>query len=94
MTVDRIVEEGLTAFPGGKESLLYERLHRDGKEVYHFGAELEGGRDLHVLWKNATGPQVLFLTQAAANSSEGMQQLRKPCGIVKRQTDECQKNRP
>jgi hypothetical protein len=78
LTVDRIVEERLTAFPGGKESLLYERQHRDGKEVYHFGAELEGGRDLHVLWKNATGPQVLFLTQAVANGSEGMQQLRKP----------------
>ncbi len=77
LTQQRIIEERLLAFPKGKETLLYERRHLPSGDQYTFG-ELEGGNDLHELWKKSTGPQVLFLAQAVANSSEDLKQLREP----------------
>ncbi|MFZ2169249.1 MAG: AAA family ATPase, partial [Methylococcaceae bacterium] len=61
-----------------KETPLYERHHLPSGDEYSFGQQLEGGNDLHDLWKKATGPQVLFLAQAVANSSEDLKQLRDP----------------
>ena len=78
LTRQRIVEERLLAFPKGKETLLYERRHLPSGDEYTFGLQLEGGKDLHELWKKSTGSQVLFLAQAVANSSEELKQLRKP----------------
>jgi len=78
LTQQRIVEECLVAFPEGKETLLYKRRHLTSGDEYIFGSQLEGGKDLHELWKKSTGPQVLFLAQAVANSSEGLKQLREP----------------
>jgi len=77
LTQQRIVEERLVAFPKGKETLLYERRHLSSGDEYTFG-QLEGEKDLHELWKKSTGPQVLFLAQAVANSSEELKQLREP----------------
>jgi len=78
LTQDRIIQERLIAFPKGKETLLYERCHLPSGDEYIFGSQLEGGKDLHELWKKSTGPQVLFLAQAVANSSEELKQLREP----------------
>lgn len=78
LTQERIIEERLVAFPEGKETLLYERHHLPSGDEYSFGQQLEGGKDLHELWKKSTGSQVLFLTQAVANSSEDLKQLRAP----------------
>ncbi|MCF7966036.1 MAG: ATP-binding protein [Methylobacter tundripaludum] len=78
LTQDRIIEERLLVFPSGKETLLYERRHLPSGDEYIFGPQLEGGKDLHELWRKSTGPQMLFLTQAVANSSEELNQLRKP----------------
>lgn len=78
LTQERIVEERLVAFPKGKETLLYERRYSSSGDEYIFGPQLEGGQDLHELWKKATGSQVLFLAQAVANSSEELKQLREP----------------
>jgi energy-coupling factor transporter ATP-binding protein EcfA2 len=78
LTQQRIIEERLLAFPKGKETLLYERRHLSFGDEYTFGLQLEGGEDLHELWKKTTGPQVLFLVQAVANSSEELKQLREP----------------
>lgn len=78
LTQQRIIEERLVAFPEGKETLLYRRRHLPSGDEYTFGPQLEGGKDLHELWENSTGPQVLFLVQAVANSSEGLKQLREP----------------
>lgn len=77
-TQDRIVREQLVAFPKGHESVLYERLHESGSDRYQFGDQLEGDRALHETWQRLTGPQRLFLTQAVANSSEELRQLRSP----------------
>jgi AAA15 family ATPase/GTPase len=78
LTQERIVEERLLAFPKGKETLLYKRRHLSSGDEYTFGPQLEGGKDLHELWRKSTGPQVLFLVQAVANSSEDLKQLRAP----------------
>lgn len=78
LTRDRIVEERLTAFPVGKETMLYERLYEASGETYKFGGSLEGGNGLHEVWRNSTSPQVLFIAQAVANSSEELTQLRLP----------------
>lgn len=78
LTQDRIVEERLIVFPKGNETLLYERRHLPSGDEYTFGEHLEGEKDLHELWRKATGPQVLFLAQAVANSSEDLNQLREP----------------
>ncbi len=78
LTQDRIVEERLIMFPMGKQSLLYERKHEENGDTYVFGQLLEGGSDLHEVWKKSTGPNVLFISQAVANSSEELTQLRQP----------------
>lgn len=78
VTSERIVEEKLTAYPRGRETVLYERLYTDNREHYDFGLELEGGEDLHEAWRKLTGPKTLFMSQAVANSSEELGQLRVP----------------
>lgn len=78
LTEQRIIYERLVIFPKGKEIPLYERRHLSAGDDYTFGDHLEGGEELHKLWKNITNPQVLFITQAVANSSEELKQLREP----------------
>jgi energy-coupling factor transporter ATP-binding protein EcfA2 len=75
---ERVEEERLVAFPRGKETLLYARYYREGRDQYEFGGQLEGGKDLHETWSKLTGPTRLFISQAVANSSESLQQLRIP----------------
>ncbi len=75
---DRIEEEVLKCFPKGAETLLYERRHAAGRDNYEFGRALEGGKDLHDAWSKLTAPDRIFLSQAVANSSEELQQLRAP----------------
>lgn len=77
-TVERITYESLIAYPSGKETLYYERRHTESGDAYSFGTELEGGQVLHDAWRQLTGPRSLFLSQAVANSSEELTQLRKP----------------
>jgi AAA15 family ATPase/GTPase len=77
-TQDRIIEERLLAFPGGKETLYYSRQYRDRREEYIFGDQLEGEKRLHETWRQLTSPQHLFIAQAAANSSEDLRQLKVP----------------
>lgn len=77
-TADRIFSERLVAYPKGKEELLYQREYRDKQEEYVFGDYMEGGRDLHEAWRKLTSPQALFVSQAVANSSEELTQLRGP----------------
>ena len=76
-TPDRITKEKLIFFPKGKETLLYNREYTNSGETYNFG-QLEGGRDLHEVWRKLTGPRSLFMTQSVANSNEELQQLRVP----------------
>jgi predicted ATPase len=78
VTKERIEEESLFSFPKGKQTLLYARRHSDGRDAYEYGSQLEGGGLLHETWSKLTGPDRLFLTQAAANSSEELNQLRIP----------------
>ena len=76
-TPDRITRERLIAYPLGKEALLYDRQYVNGAETYEFG-ELEGDSVLHEAWKKLTPPRLLFISQAVANSSEELTQLRAP----------------
>lgn len=75
---DRIVFEELTAFPNGKERLLFKRELVNEKEIYKFGDTLEGGEQVHEAWRKTTSPRSLYLAQAAQNSSEDMTQLKIP----------------
>lgn len=77
-TSERITEEKLTAYPKGKEVLLYSRQHTEQGEQYDFGEQLEGDKALHTVWQQLTNPKMLFIAQAVANSSEEMKQLREP----------------
>jgi hypothetical protein len=77
-TPSRIVHERLLMFPRGNETLLYERRYADEAEDYTFGPALEGGDDLHQTWRKLTPPKLLFVSQAVANSSESLRQLRGP----------------
>lgn len=77
-TSERITEEKLTAYPKGKEALLYSRQHTGQVEQYTFGEQLEGDKALHSVWQQLTNPKMLFITQAVANSSDDMKQLRAP----------------
>ncbi|MDH2919330.1 MAG: ATP-binding protein [Sideroxydans sp.] len=77
-TTERVTGEKLTAYPKGKEMLLYSREHTEQGEQYNFGEKLEGDDTLHTVWKNLTSPKMLFIAQAVANSSEEMKQLREP----------------
>ena len=86
-TSKRVFEETLTAYPKGKEALLYSRSFLPGiGESYTFGDTLEGGAIVHDAWKKLTGPQSLFLAQAALNSSEDLQQLKTPYNWLKSST--------
>lgn len=84
LTRDRIVAEVLTMYRGGDAHELYSRRYQPaadgthGAEIYVFGDDLEGGSELHKVWQRLTGPQTLFLTQAVANSSEELTQLKAP----------------
>lgn len=75
---DRIVFEELTAFPNGKERLLFKREVINDKEAYEFGSTLDGGEQVHEAWRKITSPKSLYLAQAAQNSSEDMTQLKDP----------------
>jgi hypothetical protein len=77
-TQERITEERLVSFPGGKEVVLYCRKHVNGRDDYEFGDGLDGGDLLHETWRSLTGPQALFIAQAVANSNEDLSQLREP----------------
>jgi predicted ATP-dependent endonuclease of OLD family len=77
-TKERIVEERLTAFPNGKTSLLYERIHAVAGDRYTMGDALEGEAALHIVWQKLTNSKTLFIAQAVANSSEEMKQLKTP----------------
>ena len=78
LTADRVHEERLLIYVKGAEHELYARKFVDGHDRYEFGEMLEGGVALHEAWRQLTGPQVLFLSQAVANSNEELNQLRKP----------------
>ncbi|RON02015.1 ATPase [Pseudomonas brassicacearum] len=78
MTAQRILEEQLVSYPKGKETLLYERHFGDEGERYVFGSSLEGGKEVHNAWRRLTSPKMLFISQAVANSSEELTQLRAP----------------
>jgi predicted ATPase len=80
VTVERIITERLTAYPKGHEALLYERKWIDETEVYRFGSELEAEAGIQLLaaWKKLTPPQLMFIAQAVANSSEQLNVLRAP----------------
>ncbi|WP_414430523.1 AAA family ATPase [Alcanivorax sp. IL3] len=79
LDINRIHEERLIAYPKGKERLLYERsLDEAGNENYIFGESLEGGEEVNNVWKKLTGPRSLFISQAVANSSDDLQQLKHP----------------
>jgi len=75
---NRIVFEELTAFPSGKERLLFKRELVNEKETYKFGSTLEGGEQVHEAWRKTTSPRSLYLAQAAQNSSDDMTQLKIP----------------
>ena len=77
VTRDRVVRERLTAYPKGEETLLYDRHHVDGVDVYDTSG-LEGGDTVHEAWKRLTPPRALFISQAVASSNEEMVQLRSP----------------
>lgn len=78
LTTERVCEERLTVYVKGVAHELYERIFVDGYDKYRFGAALEGSETLHKTWQQLTGAQVLFLSQAVANSNEALNQLRKP----------------
>lgn len=78
ITQERIVRETLAMFPKGRETLLYDRVHTPNGDKYTFGSALEGGNELFSTWRKLTSPQVLFLSQAVANSNEELKQLRTP----------------
>lgn len=77
VTRERIIREKLAAYPAGKEILLYDRQHIDGTDCYHT-ENLEGGQTVHDAWQKLTPPRTLFISQAVANSSEELTQLRIP----------------
>ena len=78
LSAERIHEERLSIYVKGVEHELYARKYLVGHDTYTFGEMLEGGSALHEAWRQLTGPQVLFLSQAVANSNEEINQLRKP----------------
>ncbi|WP_457392501.1 AAA family ATPase [Roseateles sp. P5_E1] len=77
LTRDRILRERLCAYPRGDETVLYDRQHIDGVDVYDTKG-LEGGDTVHDAWKKLTPPRALFISQAVASSSEELMQLRAP----------------
>lgn len=87
-TNERIVLEYLAVFPGGKESMLYERQYSPEGETYKFGALLKehSSSDLLDVWQKLTPPKLLFIAQAVANSSDESSPLRAPFGWLKKST--------
>lgn len=85
VTTDQIVSEKLTAFPEGREHLLYERLRLAGADSYVFGKTLEADFGVEVLeaWKKLTPPKLFFIAQAVANSSDSTNALRLPFRWIK-----------
>lgn len=77
-TQSRITDELLIAYPRGKETPLYSRKHVNDVDEYTFGDAFEGDKVLREAWRRLTGPQSLFISQAVANSSEELRQLRIP----------------
>ncbi|CAN7246499.1 ATP-binding protein [Variovorax sp. LjRoot175] len=77
-TRSRVISEKLVYYPRGKEKLLYARTHVDEVDQYELGEALEGTPEIFSTWKKITSPQVLFLSQVVANSSEEFVQLRHP----------------
>jgi hypothetical protein len=78
LTTQRVTEEELVSYPKGKETLLYHRRFAEEGEQYVFGEKLEGGKEVHNAWRRLTNPKTLFISQAVANSSEELTQLRAP----------------
>lgn len=80
VTADQIVDEKLTAFPAGRETLLYERRRTENTEGYVFGPILkdEFGIDVLEAWKKLTPGKLFFIAQAVANSSDSSNSLRVP----------------
>lgn len=76
LTKDRIFEEVLYQHPADEP--LYSRKYETNSYTYKFSDSLEGGRELHEIWKDLTNPTRLFITQAVNNSSEEFSQLRIP----------------
>ncbi len=77
-TAERITYEELISYPRGKEKPLFLRTFNGQKEDYQFGENLEGGPQLHEVWRRLTNKQSLFLAQAALNSSEDTTELQTP----------------
>lgn len=77
-TSERITLERLVSYPKGKETLLYERRHTKQGDEYIIGTNLEGGKEIHEVWKKVTAPKRLFISQAVSNSNESLTQLRDP----------------
>lgn len=78
VTKDRVEFESLVAFPNGKETPLYRRIYANGRDEYEYGAQLEGGKEVHETWSKLTSASRLFLSQAVANSNAELNQLRPP----------------
>lgn len=77
LTQDKIYTERLTQYIKGKPDVLYNR-DINKKDEYYFSENLEGGDTLHEAWQNLTNQKTLFISQAVANSSEKLTQLRIP----------------
>lgn len=77
-TADRITREELRMYPRGHEVILYSRQHKETGDIYFFGPEFEGDQTLFETWKKLTPPRLLFISQAVANSSEELTQLKIP----------------
>lgn len=78
-TPEEIVTERLVAYPKGREMLVYQRERRDGKDQYEFGSMLlNSSESLLETWKRITPANVLFITQAVANSDDRGGVLKAP----------------
>lgn len=84
----RVVQEQLVVFPGGKESVLYDRQYSTTGETYSFGALLKehSSSDLLDVWQKITPPRLLFIAQAVANSSDESSPLHAPFKWLKQST--------
>ncbi|MBR7957200.1 ATP-binding protein [Burkholderia cenocepacia] len=77
-TQARITQETLYAYPRGKECLIYDRRHSNNIDEYKFGSTFEADHIVRDVWRNLTGPQSLFISQAVANSNDALRQLKIP----------------
>lgn len=76
-TPSRIELERLFAFPQGQAQLVYERHFKKSGEQYDFQLGLADPLVLDA-WCKLTPPDVLFLSQAVANSSKPVPFLKMP----------------